>query len=314
MHDGVSEFDVIRRICDGRSDLDPRVLIGPGDDLAMIKASPPEGSMDMDDRLLLGVDQLVDGLHVDLDEVSLEEAGRKAACRSLSDIAAMAGRPVATLVSALVPAKWNDEQAMVLFNAMRSAASEHHAPLVGGDLAVHKDTTGRLVCSVTVVGTPSRTGAVSRFNAQAGDGLYVTGELGGAWRSRHHLEFSPRLAESAMLLAILGDRLHAMIDISDGLGRDASHMVEKSNLQVVIEGSSIPCREGFEVEHAVGDGEDYELLFAASGDVPMALGNCPVTRIGEFKERETASDCHVLLDWKDKIVDVSRAGWEHDSS
>lgn len=314
MAQGVSEFELIKKICDGRSDPDRRVLIGPGDDLAMIKASPPEGSMQVDDRILLGVDQLVDGIHVDLDSITLEEAGRKAVCRSLSDIAAMAGRPVATMASALIPAEWNDEQAMALFDAMRSTASEHHAPLVGGDLAVHKTPGGRLACSVTVIGAPSRGGAVSRFGAVAGDGLYVTGALGGSWRSRHHLDFSPRLAESAMLLAILDDRLHAMIDISDGLGRDAAHLIEKSKLEILIDGATIPCRGDFTVRHAVADGEDYELLFAASGDVPMALGGCPVTRIGEFRECGTSSRSTVLLDWKGELLDVSCAGWEHDST
>lgn len=313
MQDSVTEFEIIKRICSGKTTRDHRVLIGPGDDLALIQASAPGESSSGSDRMLLGVDQLVDGIHVDLSRVSLEEAGRKAVCRSLSDVAAMAGRPVATLVSAVVPAEWNDGQAMALFDAMKSAADEHHAPLVGGDLAVHHEPDGRLTCSVTVVGAPSDIGVVSRFDAEAGDGLYVTGELGGSWRGRHHLDFTPRLAESAMLLAILGNRLHAMIDISDGLGRDAAHMVERSDLQVIIDAESLPCREGFGVQQAVGDGEDYELLFAASGDVPEGLGNCAVTRIGAFKIKDDASDPDVLLRQNGDLSDISRAGWEHQS-
>lgn len=313
MQDNVTEFEIIKQICAGKPSRDHRVLIGPGDDLALIQASAPGDSIGSGDRMLLGVDQLVDGLHVDLTQVSLQEAGRKAVCRSLSDVAAMAGRPVATLVSAVVPAEWNDAQAMTLFDAMKSAAEEHHAPLVGGDLAVHGEPGGRLTCSVTVVGVPSETGVVSRFNAEPGDGLYVTGELGGSWQGRHHLDFVPRLAESAMLLAILGNRLHAMIDISDGLGRDAAHMVERSGLQVLIDAESLPCREGFGVMDAVADGEDYELLFAASGDVPEGLGSCAITRIGEFQARDYGSAAPVLLKHGDELRDVSRAGWEHHS-
>ncbi len=314
MQNGVSEFEVIRQICGARSTRDHRVLIGPGDDLALVQVSAPGDPIGTGEPMLMGVDQLVDGLHVDLAKVSLEDAGRKAICRSLSDVAAMAGRPVATLVSAVVPASWTDQQAMTLFNAMRDTAQEHHSPLVGGDLAVHRDPEAKLTCSVTVVGTPSSAGVVSRFDAQPDDGLYVTGVLGGSWRSRHHLEFSPRLSESAMLLAILGDRLHAMIDISDGLGRDAAHMVERSGLQIVINGDDLPCREGFGVENAIGDGEDYELLFAASGDVPAGLGSCGVTRIGTFIERDDESAPPVLLEWNGERVDVSHAGWEHESS
>ena len=314
MSESLSEFGVIRQICNAQSVVDNRVLIGPGDDLALVHVSAPGDSTTFHDRALVGVDQLVDGIHVDLDEVSLEQAGRKAVCRSLSDVAAMAGRPVATVVSAVVPKHWTHDDSMSLFNSMRSTSEIYHSPLVGGDLAVHRDGSGRLICSVTVVAAPARNGVVTRFDAKPGDGLYVTGCLGGSWRTGHHLEFVPRLAESAMLLAILGDRLHAMIDISDGLGRDAAHMVEQSELQIVVEGELLPCRTGFGVENAIADGEDYELLFAASGDVPDGLGECPVTRIGVFREKPDSTEGPVLLDWDGHVRDISRSGWEHESS
>lgn len=311
-----SEFSVLERICRPGQLRDSRVLIGPGDDLALVRAVAPGLDAQVSDGvdLLAGVDQLVDGIHVNLKQAGLEAAGRKAVTRSLSDIAAMAGRPVATLVSALVPKAFSEAQAMELFQAMQDTASQYHAPLVGGDLAFHQDEHGVLTCSVTVLAVPPPQGAVERFGAQPGDGLYVTGALGGAWKGAHHLAFEPRLAESAMLRAILGERLHAMIDVSDGLGRDAGHLVERSGHQVVLEAGHLPCRDGADVIGAIQDGEDYELLFAASGEVPEGLGACPVTRIGSVCERPSPESADVLLLQDGREFDISQAGWEHGSA
>ena len=301
------EFSVLERICRPGQLEDSRVLIGPGDDLALVRA---EGRGDVGGaEILVGVDQLIDGIHVDIATVGWSAAGRKAVTRSLSDIAAMAGRPVSIVVSAAVPPDVTEASAMELFDAMKETASQYHAPLVGGDLAILKE--GPLTCAVTVMAVPPPQGAVTRFGAQPGDGLYVTGQLGGAWRGTHHLTFEPRLSEASMLRAILQDRLHAMLDISDGLGRDAAHLVERSGLQVVIEADALPCRDGADVSQAVGDGEDYELLLAAAGEVPEGLGACPVTRIGTIQERPDPDAPPVVLEWNGANHDISQSGWEH---
>ena len=308
-----NEFSVLEQICRPGKQDDARVVIGPGDDLALVWTVAPGGDVDLQSGslLLAGVDQLIDGIHVSLKDVGLKAAGRKAITRSLSDIAAMAGRPVATLVSAVVPVGMSGAEALELFESMKQVAAHYHAPLVGGDLAYHQDEHGVLNCSVTVLAVPPSDGAIERFGSKAGDGLYVTGKLGGAWQGAHHLTFEPRLAEASMLKAILGERLHAMIDISDGLGRDASHLVERSGLQVVLEGELLPCRDGSDLIGAVQDGEDYELLFTASGDVPEGLGACSVTRIGSIRERDTADEPSVLLLHDGEEHDVSCSGWEH---
>ena len=192
---------------------------------------------------------------------------------------------------------------------MESAAQEFRAPLVGGDLSIHRTPEGRLSCAVTVLAVPPPGGAVTRTGARPGDGLFVTGELGGGWKTDHHLRFRPRLAEATMLKAILRERLHAMIDISDGLGRDVEHLVAGQNLEVTVEAESLPIRRGFAVEHAVGDGEDYELAFAAEGDVPSQLGACPVHRIGTFTE----GSGRVVLHQDGGLVNIGADGWEHGS-
>ena len=148
---------------------------------------------------------------------------------------------------------------------------------------------------------------VTRSGARPGDGLYVTGVLGGGWTTDHHLVFRPRLAEATMLRTILGQRLHAMIDLSDGLGRDVGHLVESRPLDVTVTDTSVPVRPGFDLAAALGDGEDYELAFAAEGDVPEQLGGCPVHRIGTFRE----GTGKVLLHRGETVEDLSECGWEH---
>jgi thiamine-monophosphate kinase len=117
-----------------------------------------------------------------------------------------------------------------------------------------------------------------------------------------------------MLRAILQDRLHAMIDISDGLGRDAGHLVERSSLQIVLDPELIPLRTGADLQQALTDGEDYELLFTASGDVPEGLGSCPVTRIGTVSDRPEGDGSMVTIQMPDGPRDVGRDGWEHRNS
>ncbi|MBG80056.1 MAG: hypothetical protein CMJ39_05005 [Phycisphaerae bacterium] len=307
----IREFNVLKQICDPGLPLDSRVIVGPGDDLAVMLAQPPGEHADDGLRLLLGVDQLIDGIHLSLADCGLELAGRKAVARSLSDLAAMAARPLATLVSAAVPVSFTDDQAMILFESMKRTAEEYHAPLVGGDLSVHKNPEAPLCCSVTVAGVAPAGGEVTRFGACEGDGIYVTGCLGGAWKGDHHLNFRPRLAEASMLRAILQDRLHAMIDISDGLGQDAGHLVERSSLQIMLDADRIPLREGANLEQALKDGEDYELLFAASGEVPDGLGNCVVTRIGTVTARLEDDAPGVIIQSADGHRDVATDGWEH---
>ena len=235
-------------------------------------------------ELLVAVDQVVDGRHVRLDSTPLELVARKAIARSMSDIAAMAGTPIATLVAVTLPVGFGEARATQLFDAMHKAARDLDAPLVGGDIAIHSNPAAPLVCSVTVLAEPATArGAVTRSGAQPGDTLYVTGELGGSLHPDglgHHLSFTPRIREGIALAEQLGDRLHAMIDISDGLGRDASHIAECSGVRLEIDAAALPCRAGADWRQALSDGEDYELCFAASGAVPATIAGTRVTAIG----------------------------------
>ena len=136
------EQELLQHVYQANAGLPDSVLIGPGDDMALLDL--PEGG-----RLLAAVDQLVGGTHFDPQAAPEALVGRKSITRCLSDVAAMAGRPVAALVAVTLPASYDARRARDLFDAMRTTAEHYQCPLVGGDIAVHKDQDGPLVCSVT---------------------------------------------------------------------------------------------------------------------------------------------------------------------
>jgi thiamine-monophosphate kinase len=313
------ESSLLERIYAGNPLLPAIVSIPPGDDMAAIRLvqTDPKGS-----ELLLAVDQVVEGIHVTRRTVDEDPAivGRKAVARNISDVAAMAGRPLATLASVVLPKRYGDAQARELFEGVRGSAQVFGAPLIGGDTAIHRDANAPLTLSVTIVATPAWPGArvITRRGGQPGDGLFVTGLLGGSLDADgggRHLTFEPRVECAIALLELLGDRLHAMLDLSDGLGRDAAHLTD-ANTRAILDASAIPARPGLSWQRALGDGEDYELLFAASGSVPSRLAGVPITRIGTILARDAGSrepQVGVRVDEgsAEALIDASRFGWEH---
>lgn len=303
------EFDLLQHVYEGSVPSDQRVEIPPGDDMAMLRLG---GS-----RLLAAVDQVVDGRHFRLESTSIELIGRKAITRSLSDIAAMAGRPVATLAAVVLPPDFGSHRATALFDAMRDTAAMFDCPLVGGDIAFHADAAHPLTCSVTVLAEPGPCGAVRRSGARVGDMVYVTGSLGGSLDADgggKHLSFTPRINEAIELAERLGDRLHAMIDISDGLGRDASHIAERSGVCIQLYADRIPVTPGATWRQALSDGEDYELCFvAAPDDIPNRLGETRVTPVGEIIAASTGDDVRPLVAVLDGnlVLDATECGWQH---
>jgi thiamine-monophosphate kinase len=270
------EFDLLRHVYRSNPALGAPVLIPPGDDMGMVSLHGP--------LVLAAVDQLVAGRHFTPDSTPPALVGRKAVTRSLSDIAAMAAVPVATLAAVVLPPVFGHDRATALFDAMRETAAAYGAPLIGGDIAVHHESHHPLVCAITVLAEPAGHPPVTRSGAKPGDVIYVTGTLGGSLNadgSGHHLTFEPRIELALELSNHLGTRLHAMLDISDGLGRDASHIAECSGIEIQLDAARIPCRAGINWRRAMSDGEDYELCFAATGDVPREINGVPITPVGE---------------------------------
>jgi len=303
------EFELLRHIYDANAGLGDDITIPPGDDMAMIRLAGRE--------LLAAIDQVIDGRHVRLATTPLAIVGRKAITRSLSDIAAMAARPVGALVAVVLPPDFGAERAEALFDAMRATAAEYDCPLIGGDIAFHADATHPLTCSVTVLAEPVNGRAITRAGAEADDVVYVTGALGGAVLEDglgKHLTFEPRIPEAIELAGALGPRLHAMIDLSDGLGRDASHIADCSGVRIEIDAARIPCTAGVDWRAAVGGGEDYELLFTAGGDVPAQLaGGLAVTAIGRVSPRRGEGGPLVIIRDGNEIITGDELGWQHES-
>ncbi len=321
------EAELLRHIRGRSTDLTrqfPHVLTGPGDDCAVVRT--PSG-----DPLLLKVDQLVEGRHFrPYPATPIELIARKAIARAVSDIAAMAGTPMCALASATLPSPcpWAND----LFDHMARWARHWNCPLIGGDIAswgrdeetkrqrdeettkpdVHaRDSVPSpgLVLSVTVLGTPHPVrGPVLRPTARPGDSVYVTGPLGGSFDPAtglgKHLTFEPRLDEARALCDALGDRLHAMMDISDGLGIDAGRLAAASGVRIELDARAIPCAKGVpDWRRAAADGEDYELLFTVpEGQKPPGDS----AKIGRVLE---GSGC-VILD-RGQEHDASAMGWEH---
>lgn len=274
------------------------VRLAQGDDLAVLK-------WPADELLLVGVDQVIDGVHFDSNVHAPRLIGRKAMNRNLSDCAAMACLPAAAVTTAALPRGIGIEYARELYRGLRDAADPFDCPIVGGDTASWE---GRLVLTVTILGRSAGIEPITRAGARAGDGIYVTGPLGGSLLGRH-MTFEPRIT-LARHLAKTG-KVTAMIDLSDGLSRDLPHVCKESGVGAVIESDRVPIHpdamtvsdEGRSpLDHALGDGEDHELL-VTGGLEDFGL---PLIRIGCITgERE------ILLKSGEGVTALKPAGWEH---
>jgi thiamine-monophosphate kinase len=226
--------------------------------------------------LVVSVDSVVEGVHVDLSICSPGDVGWKAMMGALSDLAAVGAGPVGALVALCVPGGSGEgELALGVMAGVAEASAASGCPVVGGDLS----GAGELAVSVTVLGTtePGDRPAVSRAGAQAGDVVLVTGPCGGSAAGLRALRARTgpgeayrrpvaRLREGA--LARLGGA-HAMIDVSDGLALDLHRMADASDVGFTLDG--VPVGEGATLEEALGGGEDYELLIAMSEEDADAL-------------------------------------------
>jgi thiamine-monophosphate kinase len=262
--------------------------LGIGDDCAIVRVDP--GS-----DLLVTTDMLMDGRHFRLAEDGPRAVGYKALAVNLSDIAAMAAVPRAALMSVALPRAWAATLAQGIYLGTRELAERFGVDLVGGDTNAWD---GPLVISVTVLGEATARGAVRRAGAVPGDAILVTGPLGGSLYAGRHLRPEPRIAEALAVHQIVA--IHALIDISDGLSSDLGHILaESGGVGAVLDESAIPIhpdayemasRDGTRpLDHALNDGEDFELCMVVSADDAVRLLSTPpapakLYRIGTVTE------------------------------
>ncbi|ADV62025.1 thiamine-monophosphate kinase [Isosphaera pallida ATCC 43644] len=282
MSQAQGEFDLIRRIQaaarPGASR--PGIVLGIGDDAALLQ--PPPGHL-----VVVTTDMLMDGRHFILAEHGAEAVGIKAMGVNLSDLAAMAALPWAAFASVALPrtSEVGDANAIAhgLLQGIRRVSEDHQMVLAGGDTNAWD---GPLVVSITLLGLveDDPPGAVFRSGARPGDTLAVTGPLGGSILGRH-LRPQPRIAEARALRAHL--KLHALIDLSDGLASDLRRLSEASNgWGIELDEWAIPIHDDAQrlaqmsgrspLDHALNDGEDFELCLATPETLdPDRLANLP---------------------------------------
>ncbi|MAY74525.1 MAG: hypothetical protein CMJ31_07450 [Phycisphaerae bacterium] len=304
------ESDLLRHIYTRSDDLAAAfgdVLVGPGDDAAVVRTSSG-------DRLVITVDQLVEGRHYD-PATDLDLVARKAIARSVSDIAAMGAIPAFGLATGLIPRGYAD--ADDLFDAMAKWARHWNCPLIGGDIAFAGEGQP-LSMTTTVIGKlDPAANPTLRSNARPGDELWLTGQVGGSFASGWHLRFDPRLA--AGLEASKLPRA-AAIDLSDGLGRDAARVAVASNVILEIEAAKLPISHRAKSwRDACADGEDYELLLALPPRPPEAKAppiNTAPTLIGPVGQVRALhpgeSPTATITDPHGSTHDAQSLGWDHE--
>lgn len=276
----LGEFGLLRRLrkkCAGRSS--PRVIAGIGDDAAVIQTGRG--------KLLVTADMMIEGTHFDLSFTTFRQLGHKFLAVNVSDIFAMGGRPEYFLVSLGLPARLTPGQMNELYSGMLACGKRYGITIVGGDICASND---RMVLSGTLIGSASR--VITRSGARAGDGIFVTGSQGDSamglflLKAQKESRLAPlsaprekRLVKRHLMpepapLASLS-RISSMIDISDGLLIDLSHICDESGVGAIIYRDEIPLSRGLirtaqqykldPVDLALRGGEDYTLLFTSAG-------------------------------------------------
>jgi thiamine-monophosphate kinase len=319
----------IRKLLSGAQ---PGVVVGVGDDAAVVDRGPGQG--------VLTTDLLVEGVHFDRSLISPRDLGYKAVVVNVSDLAAMAAAPRHALVSLVLPREVGAAWVMEVYGGMLAACEEHGLFLVGGDLSSGRDVVMALAVTGEVV--PGR--AVRRAGARPGDRVVVTGALGAAagglalarahpsevtgalgsdWGRellRAHFRPVARVGEGETLAQ---GGATAMMDLSDGLALDLSRLCAESGVGCRLELSRVPVSPGLDrlaevlpvspLDLALSGGEDYELLATlppdAVGGARDALSErfgVALTEIGEIAEAGL-----VAVDLDGREGPLEPAGWDH---
>jgi thiamine-monophosphate kinase len=309
----LGEFSLIDRILRAAARLPSpaSVVIGPGDDAAVLRPAPGED-------VVVTTDALVEDVHFRWRTDAPRAVGRRALVANLSDLAAMGARPLGFVVALAAPPALPVRRIDGLVAGLLAEAAAHGCPLVGGNVSAARETS----LAITAVGAVARGRALTRAGARAGDRICVTGTLGGAaldraraersrGRTRHRPE--PRLAAGRALARLRG--VGGVIDVSDGFDADLAHLLEGRALCAEIDPARLPVPRGFAAacarlrldpeRLARTGGEDYELVFTLRPGAPggarlsRRLG-VPVTEVGRVRaapRRRRRSD--------------SPGGWRH---
>lgn len=278
------------------------VRVGIGDDAAVLKSFSGK-------EVLFTTDMLIENRHFRLKEAAAFEIGWKAMAVNLSDIAAMGGWPTFAVVALGLPGHLPVNFVKELYRGLSRCAGLFGAVVVGGDT----NASDKLVISVALLGESEKGKCVTRAGARVGDLIFVTGELGGSYASRKHLNFIPRLKEARFLTRHF--KPSSMIDVSDGLAGDLGHICEESRVGAVLSKEAIPVSKNcVSVERALSEGEDFELLFTLSPKEAAFLtasapkGSMHFHPVGKIVNQKEG----VRLETSDgRFQDLTRGGFDH---
>jgi thiamine-monophosphate kinase len=317
---GTQEFAIIERYFKSLSNLSQHentVIIGPGDDCAVLRV--PD-----DMELCVSTDTLLEGVHF-LPNSQAKVVVSRTMGANLSDLAAMGATPYAFLLAMTFPEAredWLEEFSMTLSEIIE----RHQVPLVGGNLS-----KGPLSLTVTIMGTVPPGSAIKRSGASVGDDIYVTGTIGDAAQGLALLrkgEVDGFLVDRYQFpdaRIVAGQRLRglakSLIDISDGLVAEIGHLAETDALGAEIAARELPLSKELvesagqdrAVRMALFSGDDYELCFTAApadSDEIKAVADSlglPMTRIGVV----TDGGKIIIRDDKGKPMKFGSAGYEH---
>ena len=293
------------------------IALGIGDDCAILRVPASH-------EILVTTDFSLEGVHFRREWHSPEIVGRRCLVRGLSDIAAMGGEPVAAFLSLALPRSVRKSWVDRFLNGLLHLAREFDVTLAGGDTA---ESSGKILADIVVVGSAPRGKVLRRDGARPGHGVFVTGSLGGSAATLRllragrklrrkdypeHFHPTPRIKSGRFLLE--KKLASSMIDISDGLSTDLTHICEESHVGAEIDASLIPRskigRPGREVDlkFALHGGDDYELLFTASEGkrVPESIAGVRITRIGTITRNR-----QILIHTGGKVSLLRPEGWQH---
>ncbi len=287
------------------------LVVGPGDDAAVMQMGAAQ-------HLVATTDMLMDGVDFHVGEHRTSDIGHKALAVNLSDLAAMAARPLAVLVSLALPRHGGEALAKDLYDGMAALLLEHDVALAGGDT---NSWNGPLVINVTALGEVSPGHEWRRSGARPGDAIVVTGSFGGSILGRH-LSPEPRVNEALWLAEHA--TVHAAIDVSDGLSLDLARLAAESKCGAVLDLDNIPIAQaahelakqqpggGTSLEHALSDGEDFELILAMPPEeaerlVSLQPLEVPLCIVGRFVEQAGLW----AADLAGAVKPLAPRGWEH---
>jgi len=290
-----------------------------------------------EDLMVSTIDTFVEGIHFKREYATYEQTGRRCMAASVSDIAAMAGTPVYSLVSLSLPADFIFDDAVGMFVGLQNTAQMYGCPVVGGETT---STNGPATVTVTVIGRVDPDRMVSRSGAKEGDSIYVSGHLGDAMAGLlafengdddfEALKDSFLFPEALVSLATALTNSYtvtSMIDVSDGVAADIGNICNESSCGAVLYEDKLPLSDDLlqlwskygkdrkngktAADFALSGGEDFELLFT-SDDSSMPekfeLAGCGITRIGEITAQPEGITLHRA---DDTVEQITSKGYEH---